>query len=104
MSWNPLSWFTAAKTEFEAIEQKAEEIAISLDTEALQAVEWLESTLHAGLDELTGLQSRLENDIADKTEALQAVKDAIAKAKSVVPQPAPAPQPEPAPAPAEPQP
>jgi len=100
MSWNPLSWFTAAKTEFEAIEQKAEEIAISLESEALQAVEWFENTLHAGLDELTDLQSRLENDIADKTEALQAVKDAIAKAQSVVPQP----QPEPAPAPADPQP
>ena len=96
-----MNWFQTAKTEVEKVEQKAEEIVISLESEALQAVEWFENTLHAGLDELTDLQSRLENDIADKTEALQAVKDAIAKAKSVVPQPV---QPEPAPAPAEPQP
>ena len=63
-----MNWFQTAKTEVEKVEQKAEEIAISLNTEALQAV-----------------------------------KDAIAKAKSVVPQPTPAPPaevaPESAPAP-----
>lgn len=96
MTWyNPFSWFTDAKTEVAAIEQKAEELVVSLENEALQTVEWFENTLHTGLDELTALQTRLENDIADKTEALQAVKDAIAKAQSVVPQPTPAPAPAP---------
>ncbi|MGN6770586.1 MAG: hypothetical protein ACTHJQ_12190 [Rhizobiaceae bacterium] len=99
MTWyNPLSWFTAAKTEVQTVEQKAEELVVSLENEALHTVEWFESTLQSGVAELHDLETRLEQDIADKTEALQAVKDAIAKAQSVVPPPVPAPAPvEPAP-------
>ncbi|MGN6773170.1 MAG: hypothetical protein ACTHJQ_25475 [Rhizobiaceae bacterium] len=97
MSWyNPFSWFAAAKSEVVAVksdvaseavsvEEKVKEVFVSLESEAISEVEGFESELQTRLAKLTDFQARLEQDIADKTEALKAVKDAVAKAQTAAP-------------------
>lgn len=95
MTWyNPLSWFTAAKAEVAAFEQKAEEIRISLEEEADKLVTGFQKYASGAASGLASIKTRLEADIAKKQAALEAVNGELAKAQSVVPQPTTAPQPE----------